>query len=185
MLRTLILVSTFILPLTAFASEEANTLSGSLQWSAGMAVEGRVQKDVNPDYYDGRALGQLFARARLAPWSGLLELGEERRQTSSGNLSITTLTRHLGLWARGEPWMERGWSPYFGLGTGVFLDRVETSFVSDRSVDRGQRFFIGAAMGISRTVWKRCLLELEGRVQAIEQVQDPVFSGILRVGYIF
>jgi hypothetical protein len=155
------------------------------EWGMGMALQGRVQADINPDYYQTKALGQLFARARQVPWSVLLELGDERQHTSAGSYSIGSQSTSLGLWGRYEPWPEYAWSAFVSGGTGVFLDRMETQLGAERSVDHGHRFYLGLGAGISRQVWRQCLVELEARVQSIEQGRDPALSGLLRVGYIY
>ena len=44
-------------------------------WSVGTSLEARPQREVNPDFYEATAMGQLFAQASFGKWAGCSQEG--------------------------------------------------------------------------------------------------------------
>ena len=151
-------------------------------WSIGTSMEARAQREVNPDFYEASAVGQLFAQASFGKWAGLLEVGQESRDSSTGGMSIDSDTVMAGAWARYSLAPERKWRPIAGLGLGAYFDKVTSTYGSSSVERSGQRMFGGAGVGLSRVLWKHMLVEAEGRGSLIEDRKDPLFSVLLRVG---
>lgn len=152
------------------------------QWALGAAMESRFQREVNPDYGGVQNVGAFFTKLRLAPWAMVLEVGHEDRHSSSGSLSIHTQSTNGSLWARYEFLGEQTWRPFLGAGLGLSWDRVDTSFANSTDTRTGQRGLFGFGGGVSGLLWKYLLAEVELRVVSIEDVKDPVLSGLLRLG---
>ena len=153
----------------------------SPRWGLGLGMESRMQREVNPDYANMKNVPQLYVKADFLPWAVLGEFSQEERRSSSGSLEIKSQTRKLGVWGRYEFTGPR-WSPFLTTGVGEYFDRVETTFQSSHDSRSGMRGFWGLGAGVGVTYWERILVELEGRVNLIEQTKDPVFSALLRVG---
>ena len=151
-------------------------------WSIGTSVEARAQREVNPDFYEATAVGQLFAQASIGKWAGLLEVGQDSRDSRTGGMSIDSDTTVVGGWGRYSFAPERKWRPIAGLGLGAYFDKVTSTFGSSSVERNGQRLFWGAGVGLSRILWKHMLVEAEGRGSLIEDRKDPLFSVLLRVG---
>lgn len=153
------------------------------QWALGLAVEARAQKEVSPEAYGTQAVAGLFAQARRAPWSALLELNQRGLRTRSGIYAVTSRTRTLGLWARYEPWDQGSWLPFVALGTGALFDQVQTTLGASDRVDEGRRLFVGGGVGLTRSFFERCVIEFEARAASEEQVPEPALSGWMRLGF--
>jgi hypothetical protein len=166
-----------LLTLLVGMSAEARPL-----WSVGTAMEARMQREVNPDYYEASAIGQLFAQASFGKWAALLEVGQDSSDSSSGGVSVDNDTLSVGAWGRYSLAPERKWRPVAGLGLGAYFDKVTSTYGSSSSERRGERYFGGAGVGLSHTFFKHMLIEGEGRAALIEDRKDPLFSVLLRLG---
>ena len=151
-------------------------------WSVGTSLEARPQREVNPDFYEATAMGQLFAQASFGKWAGLLEVGRETKDSSTGGMSIDSDTTVAGAWARYSLAPERPWRPIASLGLGAYFDKVTSTYGSSSTERSGKRLFWGAGVGVSRVLWKHLLVEAEGRGSLIEDRKDPLFSVLIRVG---
>jgi hypothetical protein len=154
-------------------------------WSAGLGMESRLQREVNPDYADMHNIGTLYAKARFWPLAVLLEAEQQERDSHSGDLRIRSDSTQLGLWGRYEFRDPEVWSPFVGLGIGTSFDRVRTSFGDDQDTRRAQRHFMGTAAGLTKTFWKHMLTELEARATLMERRDQYFLSGLIRIGFTY
>ncbi len=164
------------------ASSAASEPSSKTVWNLGTGLEARLQRDVNPDYAEPAALGQLFVRADFGPWGAQVEVSEETRNTSAGAMQVDSRSLNLAAWGRYTFGPERRWRPFLGSGLGIYMDRVSYSYGSASTEKYGERYYWGVGAGISRAFWEHLLVELEGRAALVEDRKDAVFSAFLRVG---
>ena len=179
MFRSLILIVMTVVGSAAFAQMRQ-------EMALGIAMESRLQMEINPDVGSLRNLGMVYAKYKVGRWAGLFEAGQERRDTSSGSLKVRNESIMTGLWGRYEfSNGDRLWSPYLAAGGGAYFDKVKTQFQSSEAQHGGTRKFAGLGAGVSSVLAQHLLLEGEGRMNFVEMVKDPVFSLIVRVGAIF
>lgn len=173
MRRFLILLGLVVSTAPAFA----------VTWGAGLAMENRIQREVNPDYADMKSFGQLYAEVRFWPWALLIEGGSEAANSDSGTLHIQSATYSLGLWGRYEFYAPSRWSPFLSAGLGSYFDSVKTTFAGDIDNRTGTRGYFGLGAGIRKVLWSHLSLEAELRGQFVEDRKDPYASGLLRLGW--
>lgn len=178
MLRTVIaLFVALLFHASAFARQEV---------AMGLAMESRVQREVNPDIGNLHSLGMVYAKWKFAQWSALFETGLEEHDSGTGSLNVKTETIGVGLWGRYDFYApDRGWSPFAGVGVGSYFDRVNADFQDSHEERSGTRKFAGLGVGVDATFWQHFLVEGEGRMNFVELSKDPVFSAIFRVGAVF
>ena len=169
---------------TVLALFTAPVFATPLQYSLGLGMESRLVKEVNPDYSNPQFAGQLYGKIRHWPWDLSVELTpQEKRNTASGNLSITSATTTLGFWGRYEfraP--DRRWATFGSLGMGMYFDRVTTEFNGASDARSSRRGFAGLGLGFGTTVWNRLQLEAEARGASVEEREEMLFSVLLRAG---
>ena len=76
----------FLILLMTSSSAALAAVRGSL----GAGMETRMQREVNPDYMETKALGQLFGQIIFGKWVAHGELGEERQESRTGALSVSS-----------------------------------------------------------------------------------------------
>ena len=173
MSRALILLLSFVA-----VSAEARPL-----WNLGMAMEARLEREVNPEYTDPAGLGQVFAQVEMGRWLAHAEIGRQEQESSSGSLAVKTTTNIFGLWGRYQFLNEKKWRPFLGAGMGMHLDEVKTSYGAT-SKDRrdGERGYLGIGGGVGRVFAEWMLIEVEVRAGGVEDRKDPLFSLTTRLG---
>lgn len=158
-----------------------STAAARPQWGLGLGYEGRLQKEVNPDYMEVKSVYHGFVQARFHPWIAHLDLGYESGKDSSGGLTIASRSYSPSLWGRYE-FLETRWRPFVGTGVGAYFDRVTSTLGSASDERNGRRLFWGLGGGLSATFWDHFLVETEARLAFIEDRRDPLLSLLLRLG---
>ena len=177
MLRSLILIVLMINLTAAFAASSAS------DFAMGVAMESRLEQNVNPDYAGTRFNEQLYGKIRFWPWAILLEGGLEGRESSSGSYHVKTQTSTVAAWPRYEFLAkERGWSPFVSLGAGVYFDRVSTQIESAQDTRISRRGLVGLGGGLTANLWRYLVLEAEGRISGVQERTEPLYSALLRIG---
>lgn len=175
MFRTLVLLA-----LTAHASPSLAAPS----WTVGTGLETRFQKEVNPDYAEMKAIGQLFAQANFGVWAGHAELGHEVQESNSGALSITSKSLNFGLWGRYQ-FLTDQYRPFVSTGLGSYFDTVTTRFGASEDERTGTRPYWGLGGGISAVFWEHLLVEVEGRGALIRDRKEPTLAALFRAGFYY
>ncbi len=157
--------------------------SSKPDFAMGMAMESRLEQNVNPDYAATRFNEQLYGKLRFWPWAVLLEGGLEGRESSSGSYRVKTQTGTVAAWARYEfiP-VTRGWSPFVSIGVGAYFDRVNTQIDTYDDTRSSRRGLMGLGGGLTASLWRYLLLEAEGRISGVQERKDPLYSALLRIG---
>jgi hypothetical protein len=164
-----------LLPLSAGAA--------STPYQMGVALESRVQHDVNPDDAHLQNLPQLWARYNWERWAAQLEYTQEDHSSGSGSLRIVTVSRVATLWGRYKYIEFTEWNPFVGVGGGYYFDQTESTFESSERRISGRRGLLGASTGIGTPLlWQHFDVEAEARVETLEQSADPLFSFLVRLG---
>ena len=160
---------------SAFAQEQ-------MRFSFGGGVEGRAEREINPEIVEAKALPHFYARSSMGRWSAGLESGYQKTETSSGGLKIRTRSIEFGIWGRytfKDPFTT---APFVSTGAGMFFDRVEATF-ADQGEDRGgTRGFFGLGAGLSHPFAEHFQIEGELRVLAQNELEDPSVSAYVRLG---
>lgn len=153
--------------------------------AAGLGIEARMQKEVNPDYVEGKTLGQVFARARFEKWTLNMDFAQEKHTTNAGGITIGTKTFIAGVWGQYIFVNENRWQPFVSAGAGANFDTVTSRFGSATDERSGVRYFGGAGIGISAVYFKYLLVEGEGRIVGVQDRREPMASALLRVGFYY
>lgn len=151
-------------------------------FSIGLALESRLNKEVNPDVSKVDNVPQLSARYRFEPFAVQLEYSQQASSSGSGSLRINSLSRLATLWGRYKYYEYTRWNPFVGAGFGYYFDRVESKFEGSANTRGGQRRVLGLGTGIGTPqFWETLDLEGEMRISTVEQRSDPMFSFLLRL----
>lgn len=154
-------------------------------WSAGLGVEGRLQKEVNPDFVEGRTVGMLFGQILFSRWGIHSELSVEDHTSNSGAMTIAAKTYSAGVWGRYIFINPFRWQPYVSLGLGANFDTITSRFGAVTDERSGRRYFAGTGFGISAIFWKHLLTEAEGKVVGVQDRKEPMISALFRIGFIY
>ncbi len=158
-----------------------------LRWSGGTGVEVRGEQEINPQYMEARVFPQFFLQMRYFPYTVSIEGSYERRDSSSGQLSVSSQSSRIGIWGRYEFRNPLQWSPFLGLGIGQSFDRVDMNYGDGLAAKAyaGQRQFAGLSAGLSHALWDHVLQELETKAVLIEDRRDIAWSLIYRLGFVY
>ena len=151
----------------------------------GAGLEMRMQRELNPDFVEGKSLGQIFAQARFETWAFHTELGQEKRESSSGGLKITAKSTNAGVWGRYHFVNPYHWKPFASAGLGAYFDNVISEFAGASDERGGIRPYFGLGGGISAVFLDYLFVEAEGRAALVRDRKEPTLSGIVRVGVHF
>jgi hypothetical protein len=176
-MRRLLIAASLLVALQAQA--EAPSIS------AGLGLEARMQKEVNPDYIEGKTLGQIFAQAIWENWGLHAELGKEDHVTNAGAMIIGSRSYNAGVWGRYIFRNGHLWQPFLGGGAGAYFDTVTSRFGNALDERSGVRPYAGANVGVSAVFWKYLLIEGEGRAAGVRDRKEPILSALLRVGFYY
>ncbi|MGE0526518.1 MAG: hypothetical protein AB7G93_05070 [Bdellovibrionales bacterium] len=164
------------------SSAATEAVSRRVRWGGGMGIEGRLSKEVNPDYVETGALPRLYGQAFLWPWGASLELGQQKQVSEAGGLAILARTTELSLWGRYAFTESERWMPYATVGAGVYFDQVTSTLGAAYDERDGERGLFGLGGGLSKRFLKYMNVDVEARAVMAEDRRNPVFSGILRLG---
>ena len=153
--------------------------------SAGLGIEARMQREMNPDYVEGKTLGQVFAQVLWPKWGVHAEFGQEKRVSNSGAMTITSKSYNTGVWGRYTFRNDHLWQPFLGAGLGAYFDNVSSRFGGTVDERSGTRPYIGANVGVSAVFWKYLLVEAEGRASGVRDRKEPMLSALLRIGFYY
>jgi hypothetical protein len=150
--------------------------------NAGLAVDNRFQKDVNPANSDNQLSGQVFATARHQEFSALAEVGLATNDGKSGSYTTSRSTWSSMLWGRYHFNKISAWEPIVGAGLGMNIDRIESNFggVSDRR--NGFRGMIGLGVGLAIYTQKNIFFEGEVRMLGIRGQENLTPAMLIRAG---
>lgn len=154
-------------------------------FAAGLSLEARMQKEVNPDYVEGKTLGHLFGQVRFERWRLHGELGQEKHATSTGGLTISSKTIVAGVWGHYIFANANRWQPFVSAGLGANFDTVSSRFGNATDERAGKRLFGGAGLGIYAVYFKYLLVEAEGRIVGVQDRKEPMASALLRIGFYY
>lgn len=154
-------------------------------FGGGLGFELRIQREVNPDYAEAKGTPQLFAQMSFVNWGAHLESSLEKQSTSSGGLSVSSRSYNLGAWARYKFLAEKRWRPFASAGLGSFFDKVTSDFGAASNDSSGTRPYAGLGGGLAVVFWNHLVLESEARVTMVRERKEPMFSALLRVGFLF
>lgn len=155
------------------------------EWRLGAGFEIKAQREINPDYTELRFVGQIFSQMQFSKWGAHLEASRQSESSKSGSLSIKTESLNFGAWARYRFGEESIWRPYLASGLGAYFDNVTSKFLTAEDERSGIRYYWGLGGGISAVFWQHVLVEAEGRMLLLRDSKDPMFGGLMRVGYAF
>lgn len=178
MLRYLIVL---MLCCTSWAEDVGTS---SWRYGLGLGIEGRAQQNVNPDYPEMRRPILGFFQLQWSKWVLQFEVANERQKTSSSNLKVESSSLGLTAWGRYQFGNLHRWSPFVAFGGGVFLDRVSSSYQSEKEVRFGERGQFGLGGGLRYMFAKKWMTEIEGRVIGAQDRRDPSLSGLVRLGLL-
>lgn len=153
--------------------------------AAGLGLEARMQKEVNPDYVEGKTLGQVFAQVLFENWTLHMDFGQEKHVTNAGGITIGAKTYIVGLWGQYIFVNANRWQPFVSAGAGANFDTVTSRFGSATDERSGIRYFGGAGLGISAVYFKYLLVEGEGRIVGVQDRREPMVSALLRAGFYY
>jgi hypothetical protein len=173
-MRTLILA---VLMICGFQAAAEATLA------LGVGLESRVQPDVNPDFTTLQNSPQIYYEILFTNWGLEFDFEQQSRTSNVGDLSVDSHSTELGAWGRYMFRPPTTWSPYVALGLGGEFDRVNTRFGTSVDNRSGQEGMLGLAAGMSKSFWKVLLVEAEVRMESLQNYQQPLFAGILRLGF--
>lgn len=162
-----------------------SSFASAAQYALGGGMESRLQKEVNPDYVEAKHVGGVFGKISFWPMAVVVEAAQQERESQVGGLKIKSSTNNFGLWGRYEFRDPGTWSPFAGIGAGLYMDKVVTSFEGNDDTRSGNRGFMGLGGGLTKTFWKYLLVELEARVATVQDRNDPFLSALLRAGVQF
>jgi hypothetical protein len=174
-----LLIAVLLLLFTLTAQAEASSIS------AGLGLEARMQKEVNPDYIEGKTLGQIFAQVLWENWGLHVELGKEDHVTNAGAMTISSKSYNSGVWGRYIFRNTHLWQPFLGAGVGAYFDTVTSRFGNALDERSGVRPYVGANAGVSAVFWKYLLVEAEGRMTGVRDRKEPMLSALLRIGFYY
>ncbi len=155
-------------------------------FSFGTGLEVRGQQEINPQYMEAKVLPQFFVQVRYFPYTLSLEGSYERRDTSTGPLSVSSQSSQMGLWGRYEFIPAAKLSPYAGAGVGLSFDTVDLNYGDAATKTyRGRREFFGLSAGVRYEFWNHLMQELETKAVLIEDRRDIALSLIYRLGFVY
>ncbi len=184
MLGPLVWVLIF-LPAVAGAFSFTDESPRHLSLSAGVGLQSRLEREINPDFVKSKNSGQLFAQVLYLPYVLNMELGREEGSSRMGGLTITHSTVVFTAWGRYEWASDSQWRPFAAVGGGCYFDEVVSRF--DRATDErsGTRLLSGLGAGVRGLLGHLLRLEAEGRMAFVQDHKDPEFSGTVKVGFEF
>jgi hypothetical protein len=162
----------------------AQPVSASITpFSMGLALESRLDREVNPEISKVNNVPQISARYSFDRVAAQLEYSQQQASSGAGSLRITTMSRLATLWGRYKYLPYTSWNPFVGVGGGYYFDKVESKFEQSSNSRGGQRRVLGLGTGVGTPpLWETLDLEGEMRVSTIEQRSEPMFSFLLRLG---
>lgn len=179
MLRSLMIFLIGLGSWTAGADEEGSRLLASM----GLGLFSRMDREVNPDFYELRHVPELYGKLRYARWGLILEVGHEEQESASGAMSITHESTMINTWGRYDLDQNASWAPFATAGVGLYMDQVTSSYGSASDERSGRRGLFGLGAGLAGIFLKRVEVELEGRLGFIQDRKDPQMAALFRVGY--
>lgn len=164
----------------------AHSASAEYQgFAAGLSLEARMQKEVNPDYIEGKTLGHVFGQVRFEKWRLHGELGQEKHTTNTGGLTISSKTVVAGAWGHYIFVNANRWQPFVSAGLGAHFDTVSSRFGNATDERSGKRLFGGTGLGIYAVYFKYLMVEAEGRIVGVQDRKEPMASALLRMGFYY
>lgn len=151
----------------------------------GLGLESRLEREVNPDFFQLQSLGHYYGILGRGIYSLLFELSRERQHSQSGAMAISTSTTSLAVWGRLELGSNTQWKTFATVGVGERVDKVSSVFESAADERSGVRKLLGAGIGISGIFWAHFQLDAEGRAIFIQDRKDPQLLALLKVGVQF
>lgn len=188
-IRDVTLAALLILPSAGVGAEEASPSPEPARWhwGAGVGLESRLQREVNPGFARLTEVGQLFQQISFARWGVALEESLERRDSGEGALRVQTRSLGVTAWARyflgdSSGLGRSGWKPYLGVGGGAFFDRVDSTYAGLRDRRSGNRPLIGGGGGLQGVFYDVLLFEVEARAVLVRDRREPLPSLLFRMG---
>jgi hypothetical protein len=135
------------------------------RWAFGMGIESRMFKQMSSSVdYDQTTWPSVFFSYREKWYQSSFEASAFEDKSATGAFQTRFERRELRHWARYLFYKNKSWSPFLGLGLGVFQEAVTTTFYDE--VERKQTHLKttgGAELGLQGFFYKRLFAGLNFR----------------------